>query len=111
MALNAIKAPLVYYPNKGNSITVDGTVVDFGSQKFEYVTTTLAKEQRISRDTLTNSKEYTVELGEKYLLKLESKTTNDDFDRPSYTWGDRHLSGRHQPGGRVHRQGHRPGSV
>lgn len=83
MTLNAIKAPL---PNKGNSITVDGTVADFGSQKFEYVTTALAKEQRISRDTLTNSKEYTVELGEKYLLKLESKTANDDFGRPSYTW-------------------------
>ena len=86
MALNAIKAPLVYYPNKGNSITVGGTVVDFGSQKFEYVTTTLAKEQRISRDTLTNSKEYTVELGEKYLPKLELREDIDAFGRPSYTW-------------------------
>ncbi len=86
MALNAIKAPLVYYPNKGNSITVGGTVVDFSSQQAEYVTTTLAKEQRISTRTLTNTREYTVEFGEKYLPKLELKGANDAFGRPSYTW-------------------------
>ena len=86
MALNAIKAPLVYYPNKGNSITVGGTVVDFSSQQAEYVTTTLAKEQRISTRTLTNTREYTVEFGEKYLPKLVLKGANDAFGRPSYTW-------------------------
>ncbi len=56
MALNTIKAPLVYYPNKGNSITVGGTVVDFSSQQAEYVTTTIGREQNISDETLTNDR-------------------------------------------------------
>ena len=90
MALNAIKAPLVHYPNKGNTITVGGTVVDFTSQQYEYVTTTIARQQTISNRQLTNSSstnpQYTIEFGEKYLPKLELKGEDDDFGRPSYTW-------------------------
>ena len=85
MALNAIKAPLVAYDN-GATIIIDGEKVSFGSGDAYYVTTTLAKEQRISKRTLSNTKEYTVEFGEKYFPKLELSNDTDDFGRPTYTW-------------------------
>ena len=85
MALNAIQTPLVTY-DKQASITVNGAEVSIGAAEAKYVTTTLAREQRISTQTLSNSGEYTVEFGEKYFPKLELKADTDPFCRPSYTW-------------------------
>ena len=86
MALNAIKAPLVAYKD-GATIIINGEKVSFGSGDAYYVTTTLAKEQRISKAQLSNSKEYTVEFGEKYFPKLVLNTDETDaFGRPVYTW-------------------------
>ena len=91
MCLNTLKAPLVEYSNKGGSLSVNGAVINIGASKAEYVTTTLAKEQRISKKTLTNTDTtlnggYTVEFGEKYYPALELKTDNDAFDRPAHQW-------------------------
>jgi len=91
MCLNTIKAPLVEYSNKGGNISVNGAVIEIGASKAQYVTTTLAKEQRISDRTLTNTTTtlnggYTVEFGEKYYPALELKTDSDDFDRPAHQW-------------------------
>ena len=86
MALNAIKAPLVQYPNKGNTVSVNGVVVDFTSQQYEYITTTIARQQTISDQKLSNSDDYTIEFGEKYLPKLELRRETDAFGHPAYTW-------------------------
>ena len=91
MCLNTLKAPLVEYSNKGGSLSVNGAVINIGASKAQYVTTTLAKEQRISKKTLTNTDTtlnggYTVEFGEKYYPALELKTDSDDFDRPAHQW-------------------------
>ena len=91
MALNAIKAPLVEYDND-NTISVNGATVQINGGSAKFVTTTLAKEQRISERKLTNTNAntqnsgYTVEFGERYLPKLECKHDVDVFGRPSYTW-------------------------
>ena len=92
MCLNTLKAPLVEYSNKGGSLSVNGAVIEIGASKAQYVTTTLAKEQRISQKTLTNTDTtlnggYTVEFGEKYYDKLQLKNNEaDDFGRPAHTW-------------------------
>ena len=91
MCLNTLKAPLVEYTNKGGNITINGTVIGIGASNAQYVTTTLAREQRISDRTLTNTDTntkggYTVEFGEKYYPALELKTDSDDFDRPAHQW-------------------------
>ena len=91
MCLNTLKAPLVQYSNKGGNLSVNGAVIEIGASKAEYVTTTLAKEQRISDRTLTNTGlnttgGYTVEFGEKYYPALELKNDSDDFDRPAHQW-------------------------
>ena len=87
MTLNALKTPTVEYATKGSNITVNGAEINFGASVPTYVTNTVAKEQTISNDTLTNSKEYTIELGEKLFKKLvlENDTT-DAFGRPTHTW-------------------------
>ena len=89
MALNAIKTPLVTY-EKQATITVNGAEVAVGSTEAQYVTTTLAKEQRISDQRLTNASStapnYTVEFGEKYFPKLRLVGESDGFERPSHTW-------------------------
>ena len=85
MALNAIQTPLVKY-DKQATISVNGAEISMGDAEASYVTTTIAKTQTISKRRLTNTNEYTIEFGEKYLTKLERKTANDDFGRPSYTW-------------------------
>ncbi len=87
MCLNALKTPTVEYATKGSNITVNGAEINFGASTPTYVTNTVAKEQTISNDTLTNSKEYTIELGEKLFKKLvlENNTT-DAFGRPTHTW-------------------------
>lgn len=89
MALNCIKAPLVEYATSA-TVTVNGEAVNFGSTKAQYVTTTLAREQRISDRRLTNASSttpnYTVEFGEKYFPLLRLDPEQDDFERPSHTW-------------------------
>ena len=85
MALNAIQAPLVAYDNDA-TITVNGAEVSIGSGDAYYVTTTLAREQRIDDRQLSNSDDYTVEFGEKYFPRLRLVRETDDFERPSHTW-------------------------
>ena len=85
MALNAIQAPLVAYENDV-TIVVGDTPVSFGSGDAYYVTTTLAREQRISTRQLSNTKEYTVEFGERYFPNLRLVSESDEFERPSHTW-------------------------
>ena len=88
MTLNALKTPTVEYATKGSNITVNGAEINVGASVPTYVTSTIAKEQRIGRDTLTNSngKTYTVELGEKLYTKLSLNDTKDAFDRPAHEW-------------------------
>ena len=89
MALNAICAPLVAYES-GVTVMVGDTPVSFGSGDAYYVTTTIAREQRISDRRLTNASSttpnYTVEFGERYFPLLRLDTESDDFSRPSHTW-------------------------
>ena len=85
MALNAIQAPLVAYENDV-TIVVGDTPVSFGSGDAYYITTTLAREQRISDEQLSNSNDYTVEFGERYFPRLRLNRETDDFERPSHTW-------------------------
>ena len=87
MCLNALKTPTVEYATKGSNITVNGAEINFGASVPTYVTNTVAKEQTISKDKLTNSNEYTIELGEKLFKKLVlDNDTTDAFGRPTHTW-------------------------
>ena len=86
MTLNALKTPTVEYATKGSNITVNGAEINFGASVPTYVTNTVAKEQTISKDKLTNSGEYTIELGEKLYKKLVLSDTTDAFGRPTRTW-------------------------
>ena len=85
MALNTIKAPLVAYEG-GVTVVVGDTPVSFGSGDAYYITTTLAREQRISDEQLSNSNDYTVEFGERYFPTLRLIREADEFERPSHTW-------------------------
>ena len=85
MALNTIKAPLVAYEG-GVTVVVGDTPVSFGSGDAYYITTTLAREQRISDEQLSNSNDYTVEFGERYFPNLRLNREADEFERPSHTW-------------------------
>ena len=87
MTLNALKTPTVEYATKGSSVTVNGAEINFGASVPTYVTNTIAKEQTISKDKLTNSGEYTIELGEKLYKDLKLvKDTTDAFERPTHEW-------------------------
>ena len=85
MALNAIQSPLVSYNNDA-TVTVNGAEVAIGGGDYYYITTTLAKEQRISDQRLSNTNEYTVEFGERYFPNLRLNRDDDAFSRPSRTW-------------------------
>ena len=85
MALNALQAPLVAYEG-GVTVIVGDTPVFFGSGDAYYITTTLAREQRISDEQLSNSNDYTVEFGERYFPNLRLVRETDEFERPSHTW-------------------------
>ena len=85
MTLNAIKAPMVTYETKGSSISVNGAEINFGASVAKYETSTIAKDQNISRDKLTSG-EYTVELGEKLYKDLKKNGTTDAFGRPATEW-------------------------
>lgn len=86
MCVNALKAPTVEYSTKGSSIIVNGAEINFGASVPTYVTNTIAKEQTISKQTLTNSNAYTIELGEKLFKDLKLNRTADDFGRPANEW-------------------------
>ena len=86
MCLNALKTPTVEYATKGSNIIVNGAEINFGASTPTYVRNTVAKDQTISQEQLTNSTDYTVELGEKLYKKLVLKPTEDAFGRPTHTW-------------------------
>ncbi len=85
MCLNALEAPMVTYDTKGSTITVDGTKINFGASVAKYETSTVAKDQKISKEKLTSG-EYTVELGEKLYKDLKKNSTTDAFERPATEW-------------------------
>ena len=86
MTLNALKAPTVEYTTKGSSIIVNGAEINLGASEPTYVTNTVAKEQTISKQQLTNNGGYTIELGEKLYKDLKLVRTTDDFARPANQW-------------------------
>ena len=89
MALNALKTPTVEYDTKGSTITINGAVIGIGGSKATYVTATVAEDstvKNIGKTQLTNSNEYTVELGEKLFSNLKLNSTADAFMRPATKW-------------------------
>ena len=86
MTLNALEAPTVEYTTKGSSISVNGAEINLGASEPSYVTNTIAKEQTISSEKLTNNGGYTIELGEKLYKNLKKIGTTDDFGRPATKW-------------------------
>ena len=89
MMLNALKAPTVEYNTKGSTITINGAVIGIGGSKATYVTATVAEDstvKNIGKTQLTNSNEYTVELGEKLFSNLKLNSTADAFMRPATKW-------------------------
>ena len=86
MCLNALEAPTVEYTTKGSSISVNGAEINLGASEPSYVTNTIAKEQTISSEKLTNNGGYTIELGEKLYQELKLNRTSDDFGRPANEW-------------------------
>ena len=86
MCLNALEAPTVEYSTKGSSIIVNGAEINLGASEPSYVTNTIAKEQTISSEKLTNNGGYTIELGEKLYKNLKKIGTTDDFGRPATKW-------------------------
>ena len=86
MCLNALEAPTVEYTTKGSSISVNGAEINLGASEPSYVTNTIAKEQTISSEKLTNNGGYTIELGEKLYKNLKKISTTDDFGRPATKW-------------------------
>ena len=86
MTLNALEAPTVEYDTKGSNIIVNGAEINFGASEPSYVTNTIAKEQTISSEKLTNNGGYTIELGEKLYKNLKKIGTTDDFGRPATKW-------------------------
>ena len=85
MTLNALKAPTVEYTTKGSSISVNGAEINLGASVAKYETSTVAKDQNISKEKLTSG-EYTVELGEKLYKDLKKNSTTDAFERPATEW-------------------------
>ena len=86
MCLNALEAPTVEYDTKGSNVIVNGAEINFGASEPSYVTNTIAKEQTISSEKLTNNGGYTIELGEKLYKNLKKIGTTDDFGRPATKW-------------------------
>ena len=89
MMLNALKAPTVEYDTKGSTIIINGAVIGIGGSKATYVTATVAEDstvKNIGKTQLTNSNEYTVELGEKLFSNLKLNSTADAFMRPATKW-------------------------
>ena len=87
-AVNALRATLVEYENKGQEITVsDGTVINIRPSAPTYITSSIAGAATSIDDTKDNQAgDYTVEFGERYQPDLELKGSTDDFARPAHTW-------------------------
>ena len=84
-ALNALKATMVEYDNKGTNVTINGAVISTGASKAKAVE---AKTEAY-KNALGNAG--TIELGEKIYdgkLKLNAETGDnaDDFGRAANTW-------------------------
>ena len=86
-AVNALKATLVEYENKGTDVTVNGATVAIGASKPTYVTSNIHDAATSINDATDNVKNgWTVEFAEKYQPDLALKDTADDFGRPAHTW-------------------------
>ena len=95
-AVNALKATLVEYENKGTDVTVNGATVAIGASKPTYVTSNIHDAATSINDATDNVKNgWTVEFAEKYQPDLALKDTADDswffmrhgkrvFDRSRY---------------------------
>ncbi len=86
-AVNTLKATLVKYESKGSSIVINGVEVVEKASDPVYVTSNVYSAATSIDDTKDNATgDYTVEFAEKYQPKLKLISTEDDFDRPAYTW-------------------------
>ena len=87
-ALNALKADMVDYENKGTNITINGAVIATGASKAEAVTGTDAKYGKIINEKTGSVKVYTVQLGEKlYDGKLTKDASGeDDLGHTASVW-------------------------
>lgn len=87
-AVNALKATLVEYADKGQEIVVsDGTVINVRPSAPTYITTSIAGAATSIDGTRDNaSGDYTVEFAERYQPDLELDPDTDPFGRPSHTW-------------------------
>ena len=83
MAFNAMKANVVDYENRGNSIVINGVEISQGASKAEPVKDNGNKKGTIAKDEI-------LQFAEKYCEKLSVSTKSsdkaDDFGRPAATW-------------------------
>ena len=86
--LNALKANMVEYENKGTSISINGATIATGASSAKAVTdNAVVTAHRAIKDE--NPSNTIVQLGEKLYsgdLKLDSATASDDFKRPANEW-------------------------
>ena len=86
-AVNALQATLVEYADKGQEITVNGTVISTRPSVPTYITSSIAGAATSIDDTKDNTQnDYTVEFAERYQPDLELDRTIDVFGRPAHTW-------------------------
>ena len=87
-ALNALKAAMVEYDEKGSTITAGDVTIVTGAKKAKDVEISDEKYTKISGETFVTGNKYTVQLGEKlYDGKLVlSSGSSDDFGAPATTW-------------------------
>ena len=86
-AVNTLKATLVEYTDKGQSITINGATISTGASNATYVTSNVYDAATSIDDTWDNTThDYTVEFAEKYQPDLRLTRDVDAFGRPSHTW-------------------------
>ena len=86
-AVNALQATLVEYADKGQEITVNGTVISTRPSVPTYITSSIAGAATSIDDTKDNTQnDYTVEFAERYQPDLELDRTIDVFGRPAHPW-------------------------
>ena len=95
-ALNALKATMVEYDNKGTNVTINGAVISTGASKAAEVTVKASASKNTYAGAIDGKLEdteadVTVQLGEKIYdgkLKLNAETGDnaDDFGRAANTW-------------------------
>ena len=87
--LNALKADMVEYENKGTSVVINGATIATGASAAKSVeAANAAKYGAIYDETADGAAKDTVQLGEKlYDGKLVfAEATHDDFGRPAHIW-------------------------